>query len=95
MEVRKLFLEYLYNSPSCPYAPVDDICVRDKYQSDSGDLPHIHLVIYIILEQLNSKKAEKLDNLIRASVCGFVKADEVQHLIDDGIFKKVDDVYEI
>ena len=31
MEVRKLFLLCLYDSPSCPYEPVDAMLERDKY----------------------------------------------------------------
>ena len=38
----------------------------------------------------NEQKA-KMHDLIRASVCDIVRSEKVQHLIDDGIFKSVDD----
>ena len=36
-----------------------------------------------------------MDNLIRAPVCNIVRSDEGQHLIDDGFFKEVFDVFKI
>ena len=30
-------------------------------------------------------------DLLRASICDIVRSDEVQHLIDDRIFKSIDD----
>ena len=47
MEVCELFLDYLLESKSIPLHNVNDLFVRDEYQSDSGNLPHIHLLTYV------------------------------------------------
>lgn len=47
MDVRNLFLEYLYDNPSCPYEPIDAMFAGDKYQSDAGNLHHMHIMISI------------------------------------------------
>ena len=65
MEVRKLFLEYLYDSPTCQYTPVNTIFARDEYQSDVGNLPHIHMMISITIGLLNKDQQRKVDDLIR------------------------------
>ena len=59
IEVRKLFVEYLYDSPTCPYTHVNAMFTRDKYQSDVGNLLHIHMMISINLEQLSDDQREK------------------------------------
>ena len=95
MEVRKLFLEYLYDSPTCPYAPVNAMFARDEYQSDVGNLPHIHMMLSMDFEHLSDDQRKKIDDLIRASICDIVRTDEVQHLIDDGIFTDTKDYEEM
>ena len=47
METRILFLEYLYDSTTSSYAPVDVMWARDEYQDSVGNLPHIHLIKFI------------------------------------------------
>ena len=73
IEVRKLFLEYLYDSPTCPYAPVNAMFARDEYQSDVGNLPHIHMMLSIEIDSLNEDQQRKIDNLIRASIYDTVR----------------------
>ena len=50
-------------------------------------------MICIIVEQLNTEKEKKQDNLIRALFCDIVGIDEVQRLIDHGILKEFDDLW--
>ena len=90
METRILFLEYVYNILTLPYAPVDAMWARDKYQDSVGNLPHIHLIKCIDEKAMSHEQKAKMDDLIRASICDIVRSDEMQHLIDDGIFKSVD-----
>ena len=91
METRILFLEYLYDSPTSPYAPVDAMWTRDEYQDSVGNLPHIHLIKCIDEKAMSHEQKAKMDDLIRVFTCNIVRSDKVQHLIDDGIFKSVDD----
>jgi len=47
MEVRKVFIAYLSISEDSPYHPSDAIFSRDEFQSDVGNLPHMHMMISI------------------------------------------------
>ena len=60
MEVRKLFISYLYTSSTSPYHPADAIFSRDEYQSDVGNLPHMHMLISMDTLNMSDKKVEKL-----------------------------------
>ena len=62
---------------------------RDTYQAEIDNLPHVHMMSCLKIEELNEDQIRKLNDLIRASVCDIVRSDEVQHLIDDGIFKEM------
>ena len=42
LEVRELFTSYLVNSNSSCFQGLKAIFVRDEYQSDEGNLPHLH-----------------------------------------------------
>ena len=49
-------------------------------------------MISIKVDELTDENRKKLDDLIRASIYDIVRSDEMQHLIDDGIFNEVTDV---
>ena len=59
MEVRRIFILYLYTSPTSPYHPSDAIFSRDEYQADVGNLPHMHLMISLDIESMTSEQIEK------------------------------------
>ena len=50
------------------------------------------MMISIKVDELTDENRKKLDDLIRASIYDIVRSDEMQHLIDDGIFNEVTDV---
>ena len=50
MEIKKLFLLYIYNSSSSPYFMSNCIFARNEYQPNTGNLSHIHLIL------VNNKK---------------------------------------
>ncbi len=96
MEVRKIFIKYLYNSSSSPYHPSEAIFCRDEYQADVGNLPHIHMMISLEkCIEINEEQTEKFHDLVRASIVDIVRGDEVQGLIDEGLLKDFSDVYEV
>ena len=94
MEVKKLFLLYLYNSDSSPYPCSDCIFARDEYQPDTGNLSHMHLMQGINKAKLTQEQKDKLDDLIRCSIFDIVRTEEVQGLIDEGIMKSIDELPE-
>ena len=95
METRTFLIDYIYGSPLSPYHPVQAIFARDEYQKDKGNLPHIHLILSVSMEKLSMAQREKLDSLIRASVCSIRTYDEIEQLIKEGIFTSFDDIHEL
>ncbi|MGB0404839.1 MAG: hypothetical protein ACPGDB_01450, partial [Fusobacterium sp.] len=95
METRIIFLNYIYTSPKSPYHPVQAIFSRDEYQKDKGNLPHIHLILSVMFSDLNEQQRERIDNLIRASVCSIRTGSEIQELIDEGIIKNWENMEDI
>ena len=47
MEVRKIFLKFLCESEDSSYHPTDAMFSRDEYQSDVGNLPHMHMMVSV------------------------------------------------
>lgn len=90
-EVCKLFIDYLRKSPSSPYKSVLSIFARNEYQKEVGNLSHIHLMLQIYWRLLNESQTAFVKDLIRASVLEIVRTSEVQTLLDEGIFKSMDD----
>ena len=95
METRTLLINYIYSSPKSPYAPVNAIFSRDEYQKDKGNLPHIHMILSVKMKNLSREQRERLDNLIRASICEIRSYDEIQELINEGVINSWDEINEI
>ena len=95
MEVRILFIRYLCESSSSPFAPVECIFSRDEYHSDVGNLPHMHMMLCIDKTGMSEEVIHRLHELVRASIANIVRLDEVQGLVDEGIFERFEDVYEL
>ena len=55
MEVRNIFIKYLYTRESSPYNRSDDFS-RDEYQSDIGNLPHMHMMISMDTLNMSDKE---------------------------------------
>lgn len=95
METRIFLIDYIYGSKSSPYHPVKGIFSRDEYQKDKGNLPHIHLILSVDMDKISEEKKTKLNDLIRASICSIRTYDEVQELINEGVFSSWEDVNEL
>ena len=54
METRTLFLQYILISKSSCFKSVADIFARDEYQKDVGNLPHIHAMIRLNWDEINT-----------------------------------------
>ena len=95
MEVRKMFIAYLSISEDSPYHPSDAIFSRDEYQSDVGNLPHMHMLISIKKESLTQSQMERLQDLVRASVGDILRPNEVQDLVHSGVLNEYSDIYKL
>ena len=95
VEVKMIFIKYLFTSESSPYTPSDAIFSRDEYQGDVGNLPHMHMLIAVKHSELSEEQMEKMHDLVRASVGDIIRFDEVNQLIDEGIIDEFSDVYDL
>ena len=94
-EVSKLFVEYLYKSPTSPFKRVGGIFVRYEYQKDAGNLSHIHLILQVLWDELTDEEKAFMHDIIRASKNEIIRPEEAQQLIDEGIFNTINDSYEM
>ena len=95
MEVRKVFINYLFKSETSPYTPSDAIFARDEYQGDVGNLPHMHMLIAMKDSEMSVEQKENMHDLVRASVCDIVSFEEVDTLVEEGILNDFSDIYEL
>ena len=90
METRALFLQYLLKSESSCFQSVSDIFARDEYQYFVGNLPHIHLMLRLNRDKIQSENfLSFIEDLVRASVVDLVRSEEVEDMIEKGLMKNV------
>ena len=90
-EVSKLFIDYIQKSPSSPFKRVGGIFTRYEYQKDVGNLSHIHLILQVLWDELDDQEQAFVQDLIRASNNEMVRPEEVEPLIEEGVFKNQED----
>lgn len=94
-EVMDLFLTYLRKSPTSPFRKVESIFVRHEYQKDRGNLSHIHLILEVKWKDLSPEEEGFVEDLIRASILDIVRTEEVESLINEGIFKSLEEYHKM
>ena len=92
MEVRKLFLDYLLHLSSSPLKSVGDLFACDKYQSNKGNLSHMHGMCSIEWNKLTSEQCIELEDIVRASMYDIARVENIDSLIAKGIFKKESEI---
>ena len=69
MEVRKILIQYLLNSPELPLgSKVEKIFVRDEYQGDAGNLSHLHMIVALAKKYSTEEGKICIQNVIRGFV---------------------------
>ena len=94
-EVFSLFLNYLRKSKSSPFKHLTTIFSRKEYQKDKGNLSHAHMMIRLNWDVMSADERKFVDNIIRASVCDIIRADEIEKYIDHGLMKSHHDIFEV
>ena len=91
MEVRKVFFEYILRAKEGPFKHVISIFARDEYQPEKGNLSHNHSIVE--LKKPDDFNAS-INDLVRCQTWDIIRHEEVEELIEHGIFKKYEDRYE-
>jgi hypothetical protein len=92
LEVKRFLLEYILKSPEVPMGvEVDALFSRDEYQGESGNLPHMHMLITLCRGYETPEGRAAIQKLVRGFVDDIVTDDEVEDLIKEGVFKDYND----
>lgn len=91
-ETYLLLVEYLQKSPSSPFKHQRAIFSRKEYQQFRGNLSHSHVMIELDWKKMTDEEIEFVDDLIRASVCDIVRADEAKEYVKEGIIGHPSDI---
>ena len=86
-EVWKLFLNYLRKIPSSPYRNMLSIFTRNECPKEVKNISHAHLMLQMYWKFLNESHKSFVKDLIRASILDIMRSDEIESLINDGIFR--------
>ena len=89
LETRELFLSYIMNAEHSPFGECGAFFARDEYQSDSGNVPHIHGIMQVKKgTRTNEQQREFLYGLVKGSVCEMITKDEVDKMIKEGVMNE-------
>ena len=89
-EASALFINSLQNIPSVPIKRVNFMIIRYEYQKYSDNNIHIYLTLEILWRYLNEYENKFVTYLIWASIIDISRSNEVQSLVDEGIFEFFD-----
>jgi hypothetical protein len=92
-EVSAIFIKYLTKSSSSPFLKMLAVFARKEYQSDVGNLSHIHLLGK--LARICEQSRQDLFNLIRNNIVDIIKPEEIDAMIAEGLIDHKDDVIQV
>ena len=85
-KVGKMFMNYIVTSPEKPLGTIEKHWWRWEYQDASGNLPHIHCLLWTKEDKADPVDLAKLQDKVRCSLGSFFKTpSEVQSYVDEGL----------
>ena len=85
-------IHWLLTKESIYYIPKRTLYFdQNEYQKEVGNLSHIHLILEINGKLITQAQSALVKYFIRASILKTVRPDEVQLLIDEGVFSSMYD----
>jgi len=90
MEVSEIYMHYLAKSPERPLGKVKKIWWRHEYQDSSGNLSHIHCLIWT-----EDDDEQVILSRIRGSVADLFRMDDVETLLERGVIDRAEDIYKL
>lgn len=93
LEVRELWVEFILRSTTTKVGPVQLGFFRDEYQGESGNLSHIHAIVKLDRQRMESKEfREFVGDLQKNDIASIVKEDDVKEFIaNKKILRDIDD----
>jgi hypothetical protein len=95
LQVRKLLMDYLRNSPEKAAGTIDCMFWRDEYQENEGNLPHVHALLRVLYDKDNPFEVEEFNNRIRGFTGDLVRVDEIEPYIAEGLLQDYSGWFEV
>ncbi len=94
METCEIWMNYIWKSPEKPLGNINRIWWRHEYQESQGNLSHIHALLWTD-DDLNTPVGwDDATDRIRGDLRELIRVDEAPALLEEGIFKSMDDFNE-
>ena len=87
LEVKTFIVRYLLKSTELPLGKVFRLFGRDEFQGDTGNLPHMHLLVTLEKDYATEEGRAEIQSVVRGYVDDIVTDDEVERCIEDGILQ--------
>ncbi len=94
METCEIWMNYIWKSPEKPLGNINWIWWRHEYQESQGNLSHIHALLWTDDDLTTSDGWEDATDRIRGDLRELIRVDEAPALLEEGIFKSMDDFNE-
>ena len=94
-EVSMLFIRFLQKAENIPLKKAIASFARKEYQSNKGNVSHVHALLQICLKDYNGEDIDFVRELIRASIYEIVRSEEVNQLIEEKLLESSDEVIEV
>ena len=91
MEVAEIYMLYIAKSPEHPLGEVAKIWWRHEYQDATGNLSHIHCLIWL----RDTSHQWEIQDRIRGSISELIRPSEIEQLVQEGFLHDGNDVYRV
>ena len=83
--IMKLWMLYITKSPEKPIGGIKKHWYRLELQETEANVPHVHAILWHVLDRNNHADEEQLLSMIRASISGMVTDEEYEDYRSEGI----------
>ena len=80
-EVSKLFLYFITKSTTSPHKNVKAVFYRRKYQWNSGNISHAHIILAVDFKKLSEEESVFVKRLGQGSVFDVIRSDKIDYFI--------------
>jgi predicted GIY-YIG superfamily endonuclease len=90
-----IWMNYIINSPEQPLGPIDWAWIRKEFQDKTGNVSHLHVIMKTFFDMTTKEGRNQILDKIRGALADLIRHDEIQELIDLGIFESKECLMEI
>ena len=95
LKIRYIIMTYIVQSFEEPLRRVMTIFWRDEYQPTQGNLSHLHGLLQVRVDMMDTGDVRKFNDVIRGFSADIVRIDEIDDYTARGLFDSNDDWYQM